>query len=440
MGKTARTKNDKQEARRLQQLLLPFLGALSSMRVTLLELVFRIGFTGITTLLEQERTMLVGTRYKHNAERAYTRAGHDQEGELVLGGRKVKFPRPRVRTVKDANGKSVEVPLEAWEAFSKEDPLTERALEQMLVGVTTRKYARSLEDLPNEISSHSISKSSVSRRFVEATTEALATLMSANIAELDIWALMLDGKIVGGHTVIAALGIDRDGNKHPLGVWEGATENAEVCKSLLMDLVDRGLPTNRSLLIVIDGGKAIAKAVRDVFGKRAVIQRCQVHKRRNVLEHLPESQRKSVGATISTAYRCRDSERALQLLKKLARYLEKKHPGAAASLREGMEETLTVLRFGLPETLERTFASTNVIENLNGTMKRVSRNVKNWQDGTMALRWFAAAMAEAQKGFRRLKGYPGMKILIAALRAHDDAIDGRNEKSTEELAQVMKAA
>lgn len=440
MDKTARTKNDKQETRRLQQLLLPFLGALSSMRVTLLDLVFRIGFTGLETLLEQERTMLVGTRYKHNAGRACTRAGYDQDGELVLGGRKIKVARPRVRTVKDENGKSNEIPLEAWEAFSNEDPLTERSLEQMLAGVATRKYARSLENLPNEISSHSTSKSSVCRRFVEATIEALATLMNASIATLDIHALMLDGKIVGGHTVIAALGIDRDGNKHPLGVWEGATENAETCKSLLTNLVERGLPTNRSLLIVMDGGKALAKAVRDVFGKRAVIQRCQVHKKRNVLEHLPENQRKMVGATISTAYRCRDPERALQLLKKLARFLEKKHPGAAASLREGMEETLTVLRFGLPEALERTLTTTNIIENLNGTMKRVSRNVKNWQDGTMALRWYAAAIAEAQKGFRRLKGYQGMKTLIAALRAHDDAMDGRNEKSTEGLAQVMKAA
>lgn len=440
MDKTARTKNDKQETRRLQQLLLPFLGALSSMRVTLLELVFQIGFTGIKALLEQERTMLVGTRYKHNGERSCVRAGHDPNGELVLGGRKVKVARPRVRTVPDVNGKSVEIPLEGWEAFSQEDPLDERALEQMLVGVTTRKYARSLEALPNEISSHCTSKSSVSRRFVEATTETLETLMNTSIATLDIYALMLDGKIVGGHTIIAALGIDRDGNKHPLGVWEGATENAEVCKSLLTNLVERGLPTNRSLLVVIDGGKAIAKAVRDVFGKRALIQRCQVHKKRNVLEHLPESQRKSVGATISTAYRCRDPERALQLLRKLARFLEKKHPGAAASLREGMEETLTVLRMGLPETLERILASTNIIENLNGTMNRVSRNVKNWQTGTMALRWYAAAMAEAQKGFRRLKGYQGMKILIAALRAHDDAIDGCNEKSTEGLAPVTKAA
>lgn len=440
MDKTARTKDDKQETRRLQQLLLPFLGALTSMRVTLLDLVFRIGFTGLEALLEQERTMLVGERYKHQTGRTCTRAGHDHDGELVLGGRKIKFPRPRVRTVKDANGKSVEVPLEAWEAFSKEDPLAERALEQMLVGVTTRKYARSLEALPNEISSHSTSKSSVSRRLVEITSEALETLMSASIGALDIWALMLDGTIVRGHTVIAALGIDHDGNKHPLGIWEGATENAEVCKSLLTDLVERGLPTGRSLLVVIDGSKALAKAVRDVFGKRAVIQRCQVHKKRNVLEHLPESQRKTVGAIISTAYRCRDAERALQLLKKLARQLEQKHPGAAASLREGMEETLTVRRLGLPEALEKTLVTTNIIENLNGTMKHLSRNVKRWRGGAMALRWFAAAMLEAEKRFRRLKGYKGMKILIAALRAHDDAINGRIEKSTEALAPVTKAA
>jgi transposase-like protein len=273
----------------------------------------------------------------------------------------------------------------------------------------------------------------VSRRFVEATTAALDALMNKSIAELDLQALMIDGIVVGAHTVLIALGIDRTGDKHILGLWEGATENAETCKSLLMSLVDRGLPTNRSILVVIDGSKALAKAVRDVFGKRALIQRCQVHKKRNVLEHLPERERKSIGGAISFAYRCRDAQRAMQLLTNIARRIERKHPGAAASLREGLEETLTVLRFDLPEALEKTLSTTNPIENVNGTVRRVSHNVKRWQDGTMVLRWLAAAIGDAEKGFRRLKGYKGMQKLIDALRTHDAKLD-------EGLAPIKRAA
>lgn len=246
----------------------------------------------------------------------------------------------------------------------------------MLVGVTTRKYARSLEPVPAEVKTRGTSKSAVSRRFVDATAVALEQMMSKSLGGLELAALMLDGIVCGAHTVLVALGIDATGKKHVLGLWEGATENAAACKSLLSSLVDRGLRTDRSLLVVIDGSKALSKAVRDVFGKRALIQRCQVHKKRNVLEHLPERERDSIGAAISSAYRCRDPERALQLLTDLARRLERKHPGAAASLREGLEETLTVLYFGLSDALQRTLATTNPIENVNSTARRVSRNVK----------------------------------------------------------------
>jgi len=427
MKKTARDGDARQEVSTLKQMILPMLATLAAARATLLDLVFQIGFTGVMQMLEQEREVLCGARYKHDRERNAYRAG-TTPGELALGGRRVTVRRPRVRSKDGA-----EIPLKTWEALSNEDPLTERALEQVLVGVSMRNYGRSLERLPPHIESRGTSKSAVSRRFIEISTDALAAFMNRNIGELDIRALMLDGIVVGAHTILIALGFDGKGEKHVLGICEGATENAEVCKSLLTNLVDRGLPTNRTLLAVIDGSKALAKALRDVFGKRVLIQRCQVHKKRNVLSHLPEKERQSIGNAISFAYRCRNAEQAMQLLTNLARRLEKKRPGAAASLREGLEETLTVLRFGLPEALEKTLCTTNAIENLNATIRRVSHNVKRWNDGTMALRWLATALGEAQKGFRRLKGYHGMPKLIQTLQANDAKLDER-------LAPVKKAA
>ena len=303
----------------------------------------------------------------------------------------------------------------------------------MLLGVATRKYGRSLEPLPPGTKSRGTSKSAVSRRFVEATSEVLAEWLGRSLAHLSLAALMIDGIVCGEHTVLVALGIDDQGTKHVLGLWEGATENAVACTTMLSNLVERGLNTQRSILVVIDGSKALAKAVRDVFGKRALVQRCQVHKKRNVLEHLPERMRSSTGDVISTAYRCTDPKRALEMLNKLARQLERKHPSAATSLREGLEETLTVLSFSLPDALRRTLATTNPIENLNSVIRKIHHNVKRWQNGTMVLRWVAIGLQEATKGFRRLKGHEGMPKLVAALRAHGDQLSNP-------LASEKKAA
>jgi transposase-like protein len=205
---------------------------------------------------------------------------------------------------------------------------------------------------------------------------------------------------------------------------EGATENAATCTELMANLVERGLETGRSLLVVIDGGKALAKAVRAVLGKRALVQRCQVHKKRNVLDQLPERMRASVSSALSQAYASRDKELALRLLHNLERRLAKEHPGAAAALREGLDETLTVVGLGLPRALERTLTTTNPIENLNSVARRVCGRVSRWRGGEMIIRWMTAAMSEAAKGFRRLKGHAGMPALIAWLRSHDQAIDG----------------
>jgi putative transposase len=414
-----KTRKKKAECKGAAQMLLPLLGLMATIKGALFELVLGSGLGVLQALLEQEREQLCGARYRHDPTRKASRAGYADEAELVLGGRRVAVKRPRVRS---SDGK--EVPLPSWERFAAEDPLNARAVEQMLLGVATRKYGRSLEPLPPGTKSRGTSKSAVSRRFVEETAKNLKDWLSRPLSELSLAVLMLDGLVCGEHTVLVALGIDEKGSKHVLGLWEGATENATACTGLLSNLVERGLDTKRTMLVVIDGSKALAKAVRDTFGKRALIQRCQVHKKRNVLEHLPERQRSATDATMTTAYKCRDPKRALEMLNKLARQLERKHPSAAASLREGVEETLTVLSFGLIDSLERTLVTTNPIENLNSVLRRIHHNVKRWQDGTMVLRWVAIGLQEATKGFRRLKGHEGMPKLVAALRAHDAGLDG----------------
>jgi transposase-like protein len=397
---------------------LPLVGLLATVKGALYELVMNSGLNVLMALLEQERERLCGPRYQHDPERRASRAGY-APGELVLGGRRVTVKRPRARS---SEGREVALP--SWEKFASDDPLNARAVEQMVLGVATRKYGRSLEPTPPGMSSRGTSKSAVSRRFVEETTKRLSEWTNRSLSSLSLSALMLDGIVCGEHTVLVALGIDEEGSKHVLGFWEGATENAAACTALLSSLVERGLDTTRSILVVIDGSKALAKAVRDTFGKRAMIQRCQVHKKRNVLEHLPERYRSSVGALMSTAYQCRDAKRAMDMLNKIARQIERKHPGAAASLREGLAETLTVISFQLPEALERILATTNVIENINSVVRRVQRNVKRWQGGAMVLRWMGVALQEAEKGFRRIRGYKAMPKLVAALREHDARLDG----------------
>lgn len=374
------------------------------------------GMQALQELLEEDRDVLCGPRYQHDAELEATRFGHTR-GELVLGGRRVSARRPRVRS----QGREVRLP--SWELASGEDLLTGRAFEQMVLGVSTRRYGRSLEPVPEEIESRGESKSAVSRRFVRHGEKMLSERLAARLDGFELAALLIDGLDFGEHVVLCALGIDVTGKKRVLGLWEGATENASACKALLDNLVERGLRTDRSLLVIIDGAKALARAVRDHFGSRALIQRCQVHKRRNVLEALPERLRASAGAAISEAYRSGDAERAKRMLLNLARRLQREHPGAAASLREGLEETLTVARLGLPHRLARSLSTTNAIENMLGRVRVVSRNVKRWRGGTMILRWVAAGMSEAERGFRRLKGHLSMPILVAKLREHDAKID-----------------
>jgi transposase-like protein len=402
--------------------------AMRDVRATLHEAVVAAGMSVLSAMLEEDRIRLCGPRYVHDRDRQASRAGH-AEGELAMGGRRIRVRRPRVR---GADGR--EVPLETWERFAGADPLTPRAVEQMVLGVSTRRYERSLEPMPSGLPSRGTSKSAVSRRFTTATREQLAQTMSRDLSALPLCTIMIDGIHVGEHLVLVALGIDEQAEKHVLGMYEGATENATVCTALLNDLVARGVRADRTMLFVVDGSKALCKAIRAVFGARALIQRCQVHKRRNVEDHLPEEMKKGIRRTISTAYRCADPARAKRMLEALACQLERKHPAAAGSLREGLDETLTVLHFDLPENLMRTLATTNPIEFLNSRIRKTTHNVTRWESGEMVLRWLSLACDEASKTFRKLRGHKSMPKLVDALRAHDAQLQAKSVDASKRAA------
>ena len=377
----------------------------------LLALSVGVGLGVLTELMEEEVDDVVGPKGKHNEERTAVRHGHE-DGEVTLGGRRVEVRRPRVRT---ADGES-EVPLGTYEHFADRDPLGRVVLERMLAGVSTRRYRRTQEPVGEqvEIRARSTSKSAVSRTFVERTREALGELMGRQLADLRLAVMMLDGLELKGRMMIVALGITTEGKKIPLGLWEGSSENATVATALLSDLVERGLDPEQGMLFVLDGSKALRKAVRSVFGE-VPVQRCIWHKERNVLKHLPERDRPPIKARLRKAWRETDYPRALEQLRVLAGELEHTHPGAAGSLREGMDETLTVIRLGIKGKLRRTLESTNPCESMIDTVRTTQRNVKHWSSGEMGLRWTAAGMLEAEKQFRKVLGYTDLPRLAVAI-------------------------
>ena len=272
-------------------------------------------------------------------------------------------------------------------AFTDADPLNRRVVDQMLIGVATRQYARSLDPLGADITTRGTSKSAVSRRFVAQTQAQLDALRATPLNPLDLAVLLIDGVQVGGHCIVVALGIDHTGAKHPLGLWEGATENATVCQGLLTNLASRGLRTDRSLLVIVDGAKALDTAVTQTFGRAAVVQRCQVHKGRNILDHLPDAQRPWVTAILRRAYTHTNVKAAKRLLQDLARRLDTDYPSAAASVREGLDETLTVLGLGLSERLQRSLVTTNAIESLlkpHAPCEAECEALARWDDGVSA--------------------------------------------------------
>jgi transposase-like protein len=380
------------------------------------EILVKGGLAVAAALFSAEVEHLCGPRYGRGEELA-SRWG-TSPGEAVLGGRKVRLPRPRVR------GSEGEVALESYAQLQREDPLTERAVEQMLIGVSTRRYERSLEPVIPDLKEFGTSKSAVSRRFVARTQAQLEQALVRPLGGEQWPVLMIDGIRFHEHIVLLVLGVDETGAKQVLAFREGSTENATLCREMLADLVERGLPADRSLLIVMDGGKGLRRAVTEVFGARAEVQRCQVHKKRNVLEHLPDDRTAQIRAAMNQAYAADSHELALRQLKNLAAALKRTQPSAAASLLEGLEETLTVKALGITGALARTLQTTNAIENLNSGVRRVAGRVKRCRHGSMALRWVATAAFESARGFHRLRGHKDILKLIHALEAHDAELDG----------------
>ncbi len=384
------------------------------MREGLLALAVGAGLQVMAQLMEADVAAVCGPRGKHVPERTAVRHGREA-GSVTLGGRRVPVTRPRVRAV-DGSG---ELAVPAYGLFSSTELLGKMAMERMLAGLSTRRYGVGLEPVGETVeeSSRAKSKSAVSRKFVAMTEHALADLLAGDLSGLDLVAIMIDGVHFADHLCVVVLGIDIEGTKHPLALVEGSTENTTLVRSLLVGLRERGLDVTKPILAVLDGAKALAAGVREVFD-HPVIARCQLHKIRNVRDHLPEKLRPSVDSRMRAAYHADSALEAEAQLTALARELDKTHPGAAGSLREGMAETLTVLRLDVPPTLARTLRSTNAIESMISICRDHSRNVKRWRDGQMALRWCAAGMVEASKQFRRVNGHLHLPTLRASLERH----------------------
>jgi putative transposase len=376
------------------------------MREGLLALAVGAGLM-MASIMEAEVTAIAGPKGRHDPDRTATRRGHGA-GSVSLGGRRGPVRRARVRAV-DGSG---ELPVPAYELFSGTEVLEQMAMDRMLAGLSTRRYPVGLEPVGTrtEQTAKATSKSAVSRRFVKATETALAQLLASDLSSLDLVALMIDGVHFGEHLCVVALGIGIDGTKHPLSLVEGSTENTTVVRDLLVDMRERGLDTTRPILVVLDGAKALRAAMREVFD-HPVLARCQLHKIRNVRDKRPEKLRTVVTRRMRQAYHAESALAAQAQLETLAAELDRTHPGAAASLREGLEETLTVLRLGVPPTLARTLRSTNTVESMISICRTHSTNVTSWRNGQMALRWCAAGMVEAGKQFRRVNGHMHLRSL-----------------------------
>jgi putative transposase len=398
----------------------------------LLALAVGTGLQVMAALMEADVTAVAGPRGAHDPDRVAVRHG-TEAGSVTLGGRRVPVRRPRVRAA-DGSG---ELPVPSYELFSSTEVLGRLAMERMLAGLSTRRYPAGLEPVGARVTAQAAatSRSAVSRRFVKMTETALGDLLEADLSGLDLVALMIDGVHFADHLCVVALGIDITGVKHPLALVEGSTENNTVARALLVDLRERGLDVTRPILVVLDGSKALRRAVLEVFD-HPVLARCQLHKIRNVTDRLPQRLRGPVESRIRRAYRATSALDAQAQLEVLARELDTTHPGAAASLREGMDETLTVLRLGVPPTLARTLRSTNAIESMISICRDHAAHVKRWRDGQMALRWCAAGMIEAGKQFRRVNGHLHLPALRSALEQHiaDQNVSPTPQNETEHAA------
>ena len=390
------------------QMVLPMAEMVGWLRKGVGELVRQAGLQLMELLMQEEVRELVGERSQRRAERTSNRWGNEQ-GYCVVMGQKVPVKRPRVRTTEDT-----EVRLGSYEMFHRGEPLTETVWEKLMLGLSTRKYGQAVRQFTE---AYGLEKSAVSEHFIEASRTKLKVMMESRLDKARLCALLIDATPFEGQQMVAALGIGQDGRKTILGIRQGATENATVVGELLGDLVSRGLDFTEPRLYVLDGGKALAAAVKKYAGESAAIQRCQVHKRRNVLDHLTDEQKPGVAKRLNAAYALEDYAAARQALNQLQRELMDLNPSAARSLGEGMEETLTVHRLHVPMQLRKTLASTNVIESAFSIVERVCRNVKRWHGGDQRERWVWSGLLVAQKQFRRITGYKQVPALIRELEA-----------------------
>jgi putative transposase len=390
----------------------PVTGVLNDVRSAFFGLCVNAGKAVLMAMMEEERRALCGAKGVPNPTRSAYRGGHTRS-QVTLAGQRISIARARARSI---GGGELELPSFRW--AEQRDPLDAATIAAIAAGVSTRRYGTTLEPLPAGERASAVSKSAVSRRFVALSSERLEQWLTMRLDDLKLPAVMIDGIHFKERVVLIALGFDSEGRKHVLGIREGSTENTRVVRSLIADLIERGLDADAPRLWIIDGGKALRRALNDVFGQRALIQRCQEHKRRNVLDHLPEQLQASVERAMQDAWRSQDAALAKRQLERLANSLAKPHPGAAASLREGLQETLTLIALSIDGALYKTLRTTNPIENLNGLIAHYTRNVKHWRDGEMVLRWIGTALHEASQGFRAVRGFREMKRLEAALARH----------------------
>jgi putative transposase len=389
-------------------MVLPLAEMMGWLRKGVGELVRQAGLQLMELLMQEEVRELAGERSQRQPERTVSRWGSER-GYCVVMGQKVPVQRPRVRTTNDQ-----EVRLGSYEMFHRGEPLTETVWEKLLLGLSTRKYGQAVRQFSQ---AYGLEKSTISEHFIEASREKLKAMMERRLDKTRLCALLIDATPFEGQQIVAALGIGEDGRKTILGIRQGATENATVVGELLGDLMERGLDFSEPRLYVLDGGKALTAAVKKHAGDSAAIQRCQVHKRRNVLDHLTDEQRPGVAKKLNAAYALEDYAAAKQALNALHRDLMDLNPSAARSLGEGMEETLTVHRLRLPMQLRKTMASTNVIESAFSIVERVCRNVKRWHNGDQRERWVGSGLLVAEKQFRRVQGYKQIPALIKELDA-----------------------
>jgi putative transposase len=385
---------------------LPVGELLGDLRAAVNDFAGQSGLRLMLSLIAEEVEQRAGRRYEHNAERGAHRWGWE-DGYVTWAGRKVPIERPRLR---DRQGR--EVGLERYGQFQSDGAMQQDVARRVLAGVSSRKYEQVLDDLCD---GYGVSKSSISRQWRAASTEALRQLCERPLGGLDLAVLLIDGIRFGEFLLIAALGVSGDGTKHVLGLWQGDTEKAEVAGGLLDDLIGRGLDPAKKYLFVLDGAKALAKAVRSKFGVEVLIQRCTVHKCRNVLGHLPPRHHRRLAWRLKAAWNMKDYAKAKQELEALVKELAELNPSAAASLEEGLEETLTLHRLGVPETLRVSLRSTNLIESSFSTTRQASQRVKRWRTADQVWRWAGSSLLEAEKRFKRVKGYAAMGVLRVAL-------------------------